>query len=193
MWWAGEIDASRFAAEIIENAGEGIVVYDRELRCLLWNRFMEGLAGPPDGNVFAHHAEIARAMAGETVVAADLHHEGRWISAVYRPHVAGVVGLFHDITERKNAEQQIEYQAYHDALTGLANRRLFQEHLSIALALAARRQRTVAVLFLDLDHFKVVNDTLGHTMGDALLRLVAARLKACVHDGDTVARVGGDE
>jgi diguanylate cyclase (GGDEF)-like protein len=193
MWWAGEIDASRFAAEIIENAGEGIVVYDRERRCLLWNRFMEDLAGPPDGNIFPHHAEIARAMAGETVVVADLHHDGRWISAVYRPHVAGVVGLFHDITQRKTAEQQIEYQAYHDALTGLANRRLFQEHLSIALALAARRQRTVAVLFLDLDHFKVVNDTLGHTMGDALLRLVAARLKACVHDGDTVARVGGDE
>jgi diguanylate cyclase (GGDEF)-like protein len=190
---AGGVDASRFAAEIIEYAGEGIVVYDRDRRILLWNRFMEELAGAPDGNLFPHDAEIARAMAGETVVAADHHHDGRWVSAVYHPHDAGVIGLIRDVTQRKNAEQQIEYQAYHDAVTGLANRRLFQEHLSIALALAARRQRIVAVLFLDLDHFKVVNDTLGHTMGDALLRLVAARLKACVHEGDTVARVGGDE
>src|SRR5438445_707085 len=67
MWWAGEIDASRFAAEIIENAGEGIVVYDRELRCLLWNRFMGELFGPPAGEVFPHSAEIERAMQGDTV------------------------------------------------------------------------------------------------------------------------------
>ena len=190
----GELDASRFAEEIIENAGEGIVVYDRERRVVLWNRFMEGLVGPP-ADVFPHAAEIDRAMAGETVIAADFLYEpkGVWLSAVYRPHAAGVVGWIRDITARKVAEQQIEYQAYHDALTGLANRRLFQEHLTLALALAARRQRTVSVLFLDLDHFKLVNDTLGHTMGDALLRLVGARLKACVRDGDTVARVGGDE
>src|SRR5206468_2380407 len=121
----------------------GIVVYDRDRRILLWNRFMEELAGPPAENLFPHHAEIARAMAGEHVTAADLHHEGRWISAVYHPLDAGVIGLVRDVTQRKIAEQQIEYQAYHDALTGLANRRLFQEHLSIALALAARRQRVV--------------------------------------------------
>src|SRR5437867_3690198 len=87
------------------------------------------------------------------------NHRSRrgWVSSVYRPHydesgqVAGVIDLMRDVTERKNAEQQIEYQAYHDSLTGLANRRLFQEHLNLALALAARRQGTVAVLFLDLD------------------------------------------
>ncbi|MEA2491181.1 MAG: hypothetical protein QOH21_2973 [Acidobacteriota bacterium] len=104
-----------------------------------------------------------------------------------------MIGLIRDITERKAAEQQIEYQAYHDALTGLANRRLFQEHLSLALALAQRRERMVAVLFLDLDHFKLVNDSLGHTVGDAMLRQVAQRLKSAVREGDTVARVGGDE
>ncbi|MEK6375025.1 MAG: EAL domain-containing protein [Acidobacteriota bacterium] len=185
------MEPSRLAAEIIDNAAEGIVVYDRDLRCLLRNRLMEELTG-----LHAEHVVeglLRRALDGETVTVPDTLHGARWISAVYRPHDEGVIGLIRDITERKNAEQQIEYQAYHDALTGLANRRLFQEHLTLALALAARRQRNVAVLYLDLDHFKIVNDTLGHTMGDALLRLVGVRLKECVHDGDTVARVGGDE
>src|SRR5205809_698368 len=120
--WVGELDANQFAAEIIENAGEGIVVYDREFRCLLWNRFLRELVGPPDATAFPHSAEIARALAGETVVAPDLYHDGLWISALYRPHVAGVIGLVRDVTQRKIAEQQIDYQAYHDALTGLANR-----------------------------------------------------------------------
>jgi len=218
MWWEG-VDATRFAAEIIDHAGEGIVAYDRELRYLLWNHFMEELTGLPADQVLGLHAPevfpqlleqgvaalLQRAMNGETVAAPDLHYNlagGRrrgWVSAVYRPHydeagqVAGVIGLMRDVTERKNAEQQIEYQAYHDALTGLANRRLFQEHLGLALALATRRQGMVAVLFIDLDHFKVINDTLGHTTGDALLRLIGRRLKSCVREGDTVARVGGDE
>jgi diguanylate cyclase (GGDEF)-like protein len=122
-----------------------------------------------------------------------------WVSSVYRPYIdddgeiIGVVALIRDITERKAAEQQIEYQAYHDALTGLANRRLFQEHLSLALALAQRRGKHVAVLFLDLDHFKLVNDSLGHSVGDALLQEIGRRLKGAVRHGDTVARVGGDE
>jgi diguanylate cyclase (GGDEF)-like protein/PAS domain S-box-containing protein len=208
-----------FATEIIENAGEGIEVYDRELRYVLFNRFMEELTGlrlddvigKCAADVFPHIREqhvdelIARAMAGEAVSSPDIFYyvpnsERRgWVSGVYRPHydskgnIAGVIGLIRDITERKTAEQQIEYQAYHDSLTGLANRRLFQEHLTLALALAQRRQRLVAVLFLDLDHFKLINDSLGHSVGDALLKQVAMRLKAAVREGDTVARVGGDE
>ena len=212
-------ETNQFATEIIDNAGEGIVVYDRELRYLLWNRFMEDLTGMTADEVvgkrstdlFPHIREqgvdelLGRAMAGETVSSPDIHYyvpgtarEG-WISAVYRPHcdasgnIVGAIGLIRDITERKTAEQQIEYQAYHDALTGLANRRLFQEHLTLALALAQRRRRSVGVLFLDLDHFKVVNDSLGHSVGDALLRQVATRLRSAVREGDTVARVGGDE
>ena len=212
-------ETNQFATEIIEHAGEGIVVYDRELRYVVWNHFMEELTGLTGEDVlgrkatevFPHLQEqqvdelIERALDGEPVSAPDAHYyipgtaRRGWVSAVYRPHydsagaVSGVIGLIRDITERKQAEQQIEYQAYHDALTGLANRRLFQEHLSLALALAGRHNRLVAVLFLDLDHFKLVNDTLGHTTGDALLKLVAARLKGCVREGDTVARVGGDE
>ncbi len=212
-------ETNQFAAEIIENAGEGIVVYDRDLRYLLWNRFMEDLTGLPGDQVvgkkapeiFPHIREqhvdelLYRAMEGETVSSPDIHYfvpgteRQGWVSAVYRPHydanghIAGAIGLIRDITERKTAEQQIEFQAYHDSLTGLANRRLFQEHLTLALALAQRRSRLIAVLFLDLDHFKVVNDSLGHSVGDELLKIVGARLKSAVREGDTVARVGGDE
>jgi diguanylate cyclase (GGDEF)-like protein/PAS domain S-box-containing protein len=105
----------------------------------------------------------------------------------------GRVWSFRDVTVRKQAEERIEHQAYHDALTGLPNRRLVQDRLEMALAFARRHQQTVAVLFLDLDDFKFVNDSFGHGVGDELLQAVAERLKACVREGDTIGRLGGDE
>ncbi len=98
-----------------------------------------------------------------------------------------------DITARKLAEERIEYQAYHDSLTDLPNRFLFNDRLGLALAQARRHTRAVAVLFFDLDHFKLINDTLAHNAGDELLRSVAARLITCLRNEDTVARIGGDE
>lgn len=98
-----------------------------------------------------------------------------------------------DITDRKRAEEQIRYQAYHDALTDLPNRTLFKDRLSLALAHANRRGHQVAVLFLDLDGFKLINDSFGHTVGDHLLQGMASRLKTCMREEDSVARVGGDE
>ncbi|MGK2859887.1 MAG: EAL domain-containing protein, partial [Thermoanaerobaculia bacterium] len=98
-----------------------------------------------------------------------------------------------DITDRKLAEAQIEYQAYHDALTGLPNRLLLQDRLEVALAQARRLDRPLGLLFLDLDEFNLVNDTLGHHVGDKLLQRIAARLRAVVREDDTVARMGGDE
>ena len=98
-----------------------------------------------------------------------------------------------DITDRKVAEERVQFLAYYDALTGLSNRTLLQDRISKALASARRRNENVAVLFLDLDRFKVINDTLGHASGDILLQEVAARLKGWAREQDTVARVGGDE
>ena len=98
-----------------------------------------------------------------------------------------------DVTERKRAEEQLKHQAFHDSLTGLPNRPLFLDRLEHALARARRQKRLTAVLFLDLDNFKLINDSLGHKVGDQLLVAVTERLKECIRPGDTVARLGGDE
>jgi diguanylate cyclase (GGDEF)-like protein/PAS domain S-box-containing protein len=102
-------------------------------------------------------------------------------------------GILFDVTELKEAEERIAHMAFHDGLTGLANRALFEETLALALERAKRDLAVVAVLFLDLDNFKHVNDTLGHHAGDRLLVEVAARLKGCTRGTDLVARQGGDE
>ncbi len=98
-----------------------------------------------------------------------------------------------DVTERKNSEESIKHMAYHDHLTGLPNRLLFKDRLDQVLHREAWKQGTAAVLFLDLDRFKIINDSLGHSFGDELLKVVATMLKGCVRDGDSVARLGGDE
>ena len=105
----------------------------------------------------------------------------------------GYVWVFHDITERKQAERQIQYMAHHDALTGLPNRILLHSRLEQAIAQARRRDEMVALLLLDLDDFKEVNDTLGHFAGDELLVAVAERITSCIRDLDSCARLGGDE
>jgi diguanylate cyclase (GGDEF)-like protein/PAS domain S-box-containing protein len=103
------------------------------------------------------------------------------------------ISVSRDITERKIVEEQIEHQAYHDALTGLPNRRLFRDRLTIALAHARRMDTPLAVVFLDLDRFKDVNDSLGHSFGDELLKAIAIRLKTALRQEDSIARMGGDE
>ncbi len=103
------------------------------------------------------------------------------------------IGQIEDITERKRYQEEIRQLAYSDALTGLPNRRLLFDRLNQALAHAQRHRCSLAVMFLDLDRFKDVNDTLGHDVGDELLKIVAERLELCVRGGDTVSRQGGDE
>jgi diguanylate cyclase (GGDEF)-like protein/PAS domain S-box-containing protein len=128
------------------------------------------------------------------------HADGRWLHVeallandLDHPHIAGLVFNTRDVSERKELERQLTHQAFHDPLTGLANRELFRDRVRHALALRSRSLQGLAVLFLDLDGFKAINDSLGHAIGDRLLGSVAGRLQSCVRPGDTVARLGGDE
>jgi diguanylate cyclase (GGDEF)-like protein/PAS domain S-box-containing protein len=128
------------------------------------------------------------------------HVDGRWIhveaigkNLLYDPRIGGVVINYRDITERKTFEERLRHQAFHDSLTELPNRALFMDRLGHALIRKVRRENPVAVLFLDLDNFKLVNDSLGHEAGDKLLVSVAKRLQDCLRAEDTAARFGGDE
>jgi len=105
----------------------------------------------------------------------------------------GTYGVARDVTERKIAEETINFQAYHDLLTKLPNRALLRDRLSLAISQAKRDDESLAVMFLDLDRFKNINDSLGHMIGDELLQQVSTRLKDCIREGDTLARFGGDE
>ena len=123
----------------------------------------------------------------------------RWIRAVSNPvfddwgKATHFNGLMVDVTELKVAHEEMERLASYDPLTGLPNRRLFRDRLDQALKIAHRHEQTLALLYLDLDNFKRVNDSLGHDAGDRLLQTVAERIRACVRDEDTVSRLGGDE
>ncbi|MHB8471574.1 MAG: putative bifunctional diguanylate cyclase/phosphodiesterase [Gammaproteobacteria bacterium] len=129
------------------------------------------------------------------------HHDGnyRWVADHGNPlfdlqgTFAGYIGSVHDIQQIKSAEERMEFLAHHDPLTQLPNRMLLHDRIERALARARRDGHEAAVLFIDLDRFKTVNDSLGHVVGDQLLRLFADRLRSCVRDADTVGRVGGDE
>jgi diguanylate cyclase (GGDEF)-like protein/PAS domain S-box-containing protein len=123
--------------------------------------------------------------------------EERWLSfSAGRIDFGGApaaLGAAFDVTEKKRAEEQVRELAYHDTLTGLPNRRLFNDRLSLAVAQARRKGERLAVLFLDLDGFKAVNDSLGHNLGDRLLKATAERIQASIRAVDSVARLGGDE
>ncbi|MBV8719821.1 MAG: EAL domain-containing protein, partial [Chloroflexi bacterium] len=128
------------------------------------------------------------------------HADGSWrdfevvaTNLLGQPAIRGIVLNCHDVTERKLLEHQLTELAFHDPLTGLANRALLGDRLEHALARAGRHEKPVGVLLLDLDDFKLVNDSLGHQAGDTLLNEVASRIRTCVRADDTPARLGGDE
>lgn len=163
---------------------------------------LAGLMHPDDQQRVKSFIVEAAAHAGSTSPAEwrIRHRDGSWRSLevlgtnlLADPNVGGLVLNGRDVTDRRALEAQLAHQAFHDSLTGLANRALFRDRLAHALERARRSSCRLAVMFLDLDDFKAINDGLGHEAGDALLVGVAERLDQCVRASDTVARLGGDE
>ncbi len=210
-------DELRIAATAFESE-EPMLVTDADQAMLRVNRAFIGTTGYQPDEVLGqtprvllsgHHddeayRQIWLAVGNDKFWQGELwyrHKQGRiypvWqtISAVVAPdgHISHYVVAFSDISQRKEAEEQIRNLAFFDPLTQLPNRRLLIDRLGLALAATTRYRKHGALLFLDLDYFKNLNDTLGHEAGDQMLVEVAGRLKSCVREGDTVARLGGDE
>jgi diguanylate cyclase (GGDEF)-like protein/PAS domain S-box-containing protein len=167
-------------------------------------REMKGVVIHPEDETEVYTARSRCEEGGEgaieAVEARIRHRDGTWrwfytsfTNRLADPEFTGYVLSAHDITDRKLAESELAFSATHDSLTKLPNRTLLADRLEMSLGRSARKHTQVAVLFCDLDHFKLINDTLGHTAGDALLFAVAERLSGAVRPGDTVSRIGGDE
>lgn len=169
----------------------------------LVGRSLPQLVHPEDAGELQRVMEALQSSTGDHVSRFRLRRrDGHWVwfegtSRMIRNLQSGdvqeIISVLRDISERKRAEERIAHQASHDALTGLPNRSLFGDRLLMALARARRTGRGVAVIFLDLDFFKEINDSFGHAAGDRLLQEVGARLRNSVREEDTVARIGGDE
>ncbi|HEY6878253.1 MAG TPA: EAL domain-containing protein, partial [Polyangiales bacterium] len=205
----------RLAAEIFEQSSEGFFVTDGELRILKINGACTTISGLAEADVLGRHARVLSAPGGQHDQGWDeLRSTGRWRGESWGVRSDGVrypqwlsisrlddapgnairyVGSFSDITQRKEAEESIRRLAHFDPLTGLPNRVLLNDRASMALQSAARGGQPLALMFLDLDHFKLVNDSLGHSVGDSLLREVTGRFKSALREQDTLSRTGGDE
>jgi diguanylate cyclase (GGDEF)-like protein/PAS domain S-box-containing protein len=208
----------REAARVFEASADAIMTTDARGTILTVNPAFSRLTGYSQEDAVGHLPSLLKSSRHESDFYAGLWRQllgtGLWegeiwnrradgeefpawmsISAVHdnQGHVLEYIAMFSDITLRKRAEEEIRYRALYDNLTGLPNRSLLDEHLDQAMREARRLGNKLAVMFIDLDHFKSVNDTLGHAMGDLLLRQVANRLADSLRDTDTLSRQGGDE
>ena len=165
-------------ANYVFNEGRGDYRLSRNVELRLKSRHAKG-----EVRTFTHELMTISFSASDTSPEPDLTQR----------ELFGTYGVARDITDRKRADELITYQAYHDILTDLPNRVLFKDRLGLAVLQAKRNDASLALMFIDLDRFKLVNDTLGHAIGDKLLQQAAVRLKACLRSGDTLARLGGDE
>lgn len=203
---------------IVEKSWSGVVLLDGEFRFSYTGSSTQHLIGYEEAELLGrslfdfihpHEVEAARKVFEEILAMPNheahgelrfRHKSGMWIwlegfsqNLLHESSVGAIVLNYRDISQRKETEKQLEYRAYYDSLTGLPNRLLFRDRLVNSLAHARRNRVGLAVMYLDLDHFKLVNDGLGHTFGDAFLAEVAKRLQTSLRASDTISRIGGDE
>jgi diguanylate cyclase (GGDEF)-like protein/PAS domain S-box-containing protein len=208
----------RLFTEVFKNALEGISITDAQGNIIAVNQAFTKITGYTQEEALGRNPRILKSDRHEPAFYEEMWRrittEGIWEGEIWNrrkngeayPEILSIsairnskgktthyVAVFHDISEMKSQQEAIEHQAFHDALTGLPNRYLAQDRLDMALKHARRKRDRVAVFFLDMDNFKFVNDSLGHTAGDQLLQKFGLRLLEQVRDEDTVARLGGDE
>jgi diguanylate cyclase (GGDEF)-like protein/PAS domain S-box-containing protein len=209
---------SKLMRKVFENAHEGVIITAPDTTILSVNAAFTAVTGYTEEEALGQRPSMMRSGRQNKTFYAHMWHEinhfGQWQGEIWNRHREGqdylewlsiaavadehgnlshYVGIFSDITSEKESEERLLYLAHYDQLTGLPNRILFHDRLQQAIAQAERNRMQVAVMFLDLDGFKAVNDTLGHSAGDELLRQVAQRLTTCLRATDSVARFGGDE
>ncbi|AVH35787.1 bifunctional diguanylate cyclase/phosphodiesterase [Pseudomonas monteilii] len=208
----------QLAATVFENTAEGVLITDIDQRISAVNRAFSEITGYSEIEALGQTPRLLASGQHDSAFYAAMWHqltdEGHWQGEIYNKRKNGelypgwltisavrnnereithFVAVFADISSLKHAQAKLDYQAHHDPLTGLPNRALFENRLQAVLTCAQVSNRQGAVLFLDLDRFKHINDSLGHPVGDLLLKGIAQRLKEQVRDVDTVARLGGDE
>ena len=208
----------QLAATVFENTAEGVLITDPDQRISAVNRAFSEITGYSELEALGQTPRLLASGHHDSAFFVALWHqlnaEGHWQGEIYNRrkngerypcwltisavrnadlHISHFVAVFADISSLKHAQAKLDYQAHHDPLTGLPNRTLFEKRLAAALGGSQPCNREGAVLFLDLDRFKHINDSLGHPVGDLLLSSIAQRLKEQVRDVDTVARLGGDE
>ncbi len=211
-------ERSRLAASVFESTTEGIMITDTDHAILAVNPAFTEITGYADDEVVGKNPNLLssgrQSPAFYLKLWETLRQEGKWRGEIWNRRKSGdiypellsisvvrdgegrathYVGVFSDISAQKHAEQQLSFLAHHDPLTGLPNRVLFGDRLTHAIHRAAREGAQLAVMFIDLDRFKDVNDTLGHHLGDQLLQSVARQFQQSIRAGDTLARLGGDE
>ncbi|MBL0207373.1 MAG: bacteriohemerythrin [Propionivibrio sp.] len=210
-------DQLKLSASVFENSLEGIIITDSDNRTISVNKALESLTGYGREEIIGRNPKLfASDRLSDSYYRkmwTTLNRVGHWQGEIWnrkktgeeylvRVHISAVktgddvtnyIGLLSDITESNQVMEKMEYMAHHDFLTGLPNRSLLEDRLRQALARAVRNKSRFAVMFIDLDKFKAVNDSLGHHVGDALLKEVTRRIQSCLRASDTISRQGGDE
>lgn len=208
----------KLAARLFDGSNQAMLITDAEARIIAVNYAFTQLTGYAKEEVVGQNPRIMQSGRHDAAfyqqMWATIKQEGHWRGDVWDRHKSGrlypkflsisalknergqitnYAGIFYEISERKAFEEKLDFLAHYDMLTGLPNRCLLLDRLKLATELVAREGVRMGVLYLDLDGFKSINDTLGHDAGDALLKMAAQRMKGCVRAVDTVARIGGDE